>query len=320
MRLLGTFAPQAADRFAQGLRTRGLATSLRAEADGTVGIWIHNEDQLDSARSELEAFERDPHSPRFDPPPPASVPAKEPDSAPQERPQGLWQVWRRLPVTATLIAVSVIASLLDWEGDRIIGHDIGEKTRQAFTIASYREIQIGGRPAVTWDELGDIASGQVWRLVTPILLHGDVLHLLFNMGGLWLLGGAVESVRGSWRMALLVLISAIASNLAEYFFDFGFDFNTEDGLDLSRIGLDPNPLFLGMSGVVFALFGFVWIRSRLVPRSGFLMPRDMVVWMLIWLLICTSGLVGPIANVAHGVGLLTGMIIGAAPRLWMKRS
>jgi GlpG protein len=68
------------------------------------------------------------------------------------------------------------------------------------------------------------------------------------------------------------------------------------------------------------LFGFVWIRSRLVPRSGFLMPRDMVVWMLIWLLVCTSGLIGPIANVAHGVGLLVGMICGAAPRLWMKRS
>jgi GlpG protein len=296
-----------------------VANSLRPEADGTVGIWIHNEDQLDSARSELDAFEQNPGSARFDPPSAPPVPTNEPDAAGRRPPQrGIWQNWRRLPVTGTLVAVSVISSLLDWGGDRVLGHNLGTKTRQAFAIASYREIQIGGRPGITWNELDDVKSGQVWRLVTPIFLHGGPIHLLFNMSALWLLGGAVETVRGRWRMAFLVLASAIASNLAEYYYDFGFDFSTE-GVDLSKIGYHPNPMFLGMSGVVFALFGFVWIRSRLVPRSGFLMPRDMVVWMLIWLLVCTSGLIGPIANVAHGVGLLVGMICGAAPRLWMKR-
>lgn len=320
MRLLGTLAPQAAQRFAHALRTRGVATSLRPEADGTVGIWIHNEDQLITARDELDAFERNPASARFDPPPPPLVPDNEPNSAPRQRPwEGFLRAWRRLPVTSTLIAVSVISSLLAWGGDQWPGHDIGSRTRQAFSIASYSEIQVGGRPAITWNELDEISSGQVWRLVTPVFLHGGLLHLLFNMSWMWLLGGAVETVRGPWRMALLALVGAIASNLAEYYFDFGFDFST-NGLDLSGIGYDPNPLFLGMSGVITTLFGFVWMRSRLLPRSGFLMPRDTVVWMLIWLLICTSGLVGPIANVAHGVGLLVGMIFGAAPRLWTKRA
>ena len=73
-----------------------------------------------------------------------------------------------------------------------------------------------------------------------------------------------------------------------------------------------------MSGVVFGLFGLIWMRARFVPGSRFLMPRDLVVWMLIWLLACTAGLVGNIANVAHAAGLLTGMAIGIAPRLWQR--
>jgi GlpG protein len=313
MRQLGTLAPQAAERFANALQARGVANSLRPEADGTVGIWIHNEDQLDSARSELDAFEQNPGSARFDPPSAPPVPTNEPDAAGRQPPQrGIWQNWRRLPVTGTLVAVSVIASLASWSGG-----DFGGKLEGALLIAP---AFVQGEKASWIPGLGlsAIASGQVWRLVTPIFLHGGPIHLLFNMSALWLLGGAVETVRGRWRMAFLVLASAIASNLAEYYYDFGFDFSTE-GVDLSKMGYHPNPMFLGMSGVVFALFGFVWIRSRLVPRSGFLMPRDMVVWMLIWLLVCTSGLIGPIANVAHGVGLLVGMICGAAPRLWMKR-
>src|SRR5690606_15962661 len=99
-----------------------------------------------------------------------------------------------------------------------------------------------------------------------------------------------------------------SSNLAEYWFDFGFNFSTANGFE-SQIGYRPDPFFLGMSGVVFGLFGFVWMRSRFVPRSQFLMPRDLVVWMLGWLVICTTGFVGPIANVAHGVGLLVGMAV-----------
>ena len=75
------------------------------------------------------------------------------------------------------------------------------------------------------------------------------------------------------------------------------------------------PRFGGLSGVALGLFGFVWVRSRLVPGSGFVMPRDGVVWMLIYLLACTSGLLGPIANAAHAAGLAFGAALGAAPRL-----
>ncbi|MDQ3333148.1 MAG: rhomboid family intramembrane serine protease, partial [Planctomycetota bacterium] len=211
----------------------------------------------------------------------------------------------------------VVVCLALWFGNEWPGNEFGARTRQAMSIASYQIVAVQGLPRPEWDGLNDIRSGQIWRLVTPIFPHaGPVsLHLPLNMAWLWLLGGAVETVRGSWRLAMLVLVSAIASNLAEYYFDFGFGFDLANGLK-SDVGLNPNPLFLGMSGVVTALFGFIWMRARLIPRSGFMMPRDMVVWMLIFLLACVAGMFGPIANVAHGVGLLTGMLLGAAPRLW----
>lgn len=316
MRRLGTLAPPAAQRFAAALRSRGIGTDLRPEPDGSSSIWVNDEDQLPAAREVLTAFEADPNARRFDPPPASETDIGHPKS---EQPAGARRgesAWRRAPVTLMLIGTSVIVSLVTLTGDFWPGRgDFGSRAAQDLYISSHKPVLINGRPGIQWDDLNEIKSGQIWRLVTPIFMHGGPLHLLFNMAWLWLLGGAVEAVRGSWRLAALVLISAVASNLAEYYFNFGFDIK---GGITSDIGFHPDPMFLGMSGVVFALFGFVWIRSRLVPRSGFLMPRDMVVWMLIWLLVCTSGLAGPIANVAHGVGLLVGMVLGGVPRLWRK--
>jgi GlpG protein len=119
---------------------------------------------------------------------------------------------------------------------------------------------------------------------------------------MWLrdLGGVIEARRGRWRYLALVLLIAGISNAAQ--------------------GIMKGPNFGGMSGVVFGLFGYVWMQSRYVPTSGFFMPQNIVILMLIWMAVCYSGIVGPIANTAHTVGLLTGMIIGYAPKLWRDLS
>jgi GlpG protein len=145
-----------------------------------------------------------------------------------------------------------------------------------------------------------ILEGQIWRLITPIFMHGDPFHLFFNM--LWLrdLGSVIEARRGRWKFLALVLGTAVLSNVAQAF-----------------VGV----YFLGMSGVVFGLFGYVWMQSRYVPSSGFYMPPNVVMLMLIWMALCYTGAVGAIANAAHTVGLVTGMMVGYAPKVWqdMKR-
>ena len=190
------------------------------------------------------------------------------------------------PVTFAMIAVSVIVAITTRLGDQ------HEPVQNALAIASYR---IEGH-TIYWKRLDDVTNGQVWRLVTPIFLHFGILHILFNM--LWLrdLGSAVEFRRRSLRFVLIVLSIAVASNVAQY--------------------LQSGPHFGGMSGVVFGLFGYVWMKSRYDPGSGFFLHPNTVFLMIAWFFVCMTGMVGAIANMAHGVGLVGGVVLGYAPILW----
>ena len=64
-----------------------------------------------------------------------------------------------------------------------------------------------------------ILHGEVWRLVTPIFMHGNILHIFFNMWWLSAFGTMIEVRRGTLRLAGLVLIAAIISNIGQHFYD-----------------------------------------------------------------------------------------------------
>ncbi|MRX28004.1 rhomboid family intramembrane serine protease [Kangiella sp. HZ709] len=175
-------------------------------------------------------------------------------------------------VTIALVAISVIVSLLTWWG-----------TNQ-HTYWVYFDWQL-------------ITQGQIWRLVSPIFLHfmiaGLPIHLLFNMMWLWDLGGSIEKAKGANYLLAVVLITGVGSNLAQYFssslFGNGFSF------------------FGGMSGVVYGLLGFIFVRRRFDPFFPLRLNDAIMNFMLIWLVLGFTGLVGSVANAAH----LSGLIIGA---------
>ncbi|HKX12661.1 MAG TPA: rhomboid family intramembrane serine protease, partial [bacterium] len=195
--------------------------------------------------------------------------------------------WHRLdatlsPVTAALIGLSIALTLLSYA-------DRSGRWIDYFYISNY---QIVG-PYLQWQSgLPEVLDGQVWRLVTPIFLHSGLLHILFNM--LWLkdLGTILERKLGSLHFLILVLVFAILSNLGQYFFS--------------------GPNFGGMSGVVYGLLGYTWIRGRIDPASGLSLNQSVVTMMIFWFFLCLTGLMGPIANWAHGVGLVAGMVWGFA--------
>jgi GlpG protein len=139
------------------------------------------------------------------------------------------------------------------------------------------------------DFLAEIKRGQFWRLVTPALLHMSFLHLLFNLSLFSDLGNLIENHFGRNFYLWFFILSAAVSNLLQYFVN--------------------GPMFGGMSGVLYSMFGFIWIYKKLNSDFDFSLPKRDVWMMILWYFFCLSGLFGPIANTAHGIGLVVGMIV-----------
>jgi rhomboid protease GluP len=63
-----------------------------------------------------------------------------------------------------------------------------------------------------------IIQGHFWRLITPVLLHGSILHLGFNMYALFILGPMLERHYGHWPFLGLYLVSGFAGNVMSFLF------------------------------------------------------------------------------------------------------
>lgn len=137
----------------------------------------------------------------------------------------------------------------------------------------------------------EVRHGEVWRLLTPAFIHFSVAHIGFNMLNLIGLGNVLERRLNSWNYLLLVASLAVFSNLAQYFINGSYAFG-------------------GMSGVVYGLIGYIWLRGKYDLTFGLAIPQQMIVIALVWFFACLTGVLGPIANGAHGAGLLLGAIWG----------
>lgn len=133
---------------------------------------------------------------------------------------------------------------------------------------------------------------QSWRFITPAFLHFSMLHIIFNLLWWWQLAGLIERHQGKQRLLLLFLFSAIASNLAQFFL--------------------VGPYFGGLSGVVYGLVGYCWLVGLLDKKSQVNLPNTMFVFLLGWLVLGFVDLLpANVANYAHLVGLLAGLILAA---------
>ena len=63
-----------------------------------------------------------------------------------------------------------------------------------------------------------IFEGELWRLFTPMILHGSILHIVFNMYALHILGPRLERYYGHWRFLALYLISGFGGNVFSMMF------------------------------------------------------------------------------------------------------
>jgi rhomboid protease GluP len=63
-----------------------------------------------------------------------------------------------------------------------------------------------------------IVKGQLWRLITPVFLHGSIMHVAFNMYALFVLGPGLERHYGHSRFLALYLLSGFAGNVISFWF------------------------------------------------------------------------------------------------------
>lgn len=116
-------------------------------------------------------------------------------------------------------------------------------------------------PETPWFE--KIQQGEIWRLFSPIFLHGDIFHLLFNMAWLYILGRQLELNLSPSRYLLFVFISAALTNTAQY--------------------LVSGPNFIGFSGVICAMLSFIWMRQIDAPWEGYQLQRSTFNFMMLFI-------------------------------------
>jgi len=279
--------PSLAQRFGDFLYLQGIANEVQAEEDGSCWLWVHSDDDIPRAQKLLYEFLSKPHDPQYLVATPRASFKRFEDRQQlgasriiDARTQLFGRSSRMGPVTITLIALCVVVALVS---------QLGRNT-EAISFLFMTDYQISGLYLEWYKGLPEIMQGQVWRLITPIFIHFGFLHLLFNM--LWLkdLGGMLEQHESAWLLLLQVCLIGIFSNLAQY--------------------LWSGPSFGGMSGVVYGLLGYVWIRGKLDPYAKLILNPSVVTMMIFWFFLCLTGLMGPVANAAHAAGLGMGMLWG----------
>ncbi|MFO8141796.1 MAG: rhomboid family intramembrane serine protease [Marinobacter sp.] len=210
-------------------------------------------------------------------------------------PSGRWQpVPKHAPFVVALIAIALVMVWFTSMGQNSVA--------AAMMVVDPRSL-----PWSTFDSLGGrldalsatLASGQIWRLITPDFLHFSWTHLLFNSVMLWFLGSQIEWIDGRGRLVTLFLVTSLASNGLQY--------------------LVSGPLFGGLSGVVYGILGYCWLSQRRRPRFQF--PPALVTFALVWMVIGFTPIpemigVGRMANEAHLGGFIAGVVLAAvmAPR------
>src|SRR5262245_29083473 len=287
MRAIGHLPSEAsATIFSDYLYVQGIVNEVDKEAEGW-SIWIHSEDEISRAKEILAHYLSSPDDPKYRKKA-AQAPARRAREASeeqvaQERVLDRTEVFRAsMPYGAGALTLVLITLC-------VMVHVLKEAGYEGRVLGELGMIRV-------WDEapaargLPEISQGEFWRLFTPVIIHGDWLHLAFNMFCLFSLGSLIEARQSSGKLGLLVVVLAVGSNLVQYWYQ--------------------GPRFYGMSGVVYGLLGFVWIKSKMDPSSGLFIHPTTLAMMLIWFVLCLSPVLPHVANGAHAGGLGLGMLWG----------
>ncbi|MGV6988027.1 rhomboid family intramembrane serine protease [Testudinibacter sp. P80/BLE/0925] len=135
---------------------------------------------------------------------------------------------------------------------------------------------------------------QLWRFVSHALVHLSFSHILFNLTYWLVFGAMIERKNGSGKLFMLFFAAAVISGSVQNAFS--------------------GAAFFGLSGVVFAVLGYVYLLSRLDPQQRYRLPSGFIYLLLIGVLF---GFVSPLVDIAVGnAAHISGLMVGLALAWW----
>ncbi len=310
MRCLGQInGRSSAESFVAYLLTQDVSTHIEALEGAQNGsgdrweLWVRDEDKLELAQQELSHFLSNPRDEKYAN---ALTKAKdilaEKDKRRQQVAKNIKRVDMRRtaglsggrlpPLTLTLLILAILVGLVSSFGSPT--NEWGVSVIQELSFVSPADyISSNNDPAAS------IKRGELWRIITPIFLHGNILHLAMNMFILISFGRIVERLVGTPKFALFVLLLSIGPNLLQ---------------GLSPAWMHGSPHFVGISGVLYGFFGYIWVRSAINPHLGVSIPFPFVIILVGMIVVGLSGAVPnwPFAELCHLGGLVIGCAIGFA--------
>ena len=195
----------------------------------------------------------------------------------------------QLPVTISLVAMS---SLVFFSTSPLFSN--GDPSRLSQWLIGI--LRFSNYQAPLW--FLEIRSGEIWRIFSPMFLHVDGLHFAFNMLWLWTLGARIENLETSRRLLAIVLLSAAIAHTGFYCL--------------------AGPSFGGMSGVIYALFGYAWYLHAVEGRTDFEVDDRELSWILgsyiVFLALTAFGYLR-VANSIHALGAVVGILFA-----WLSSS
>lgn len=276
MRLIGDFKDKKlAQRFIDYLNGQGLDSQLR-QHDQHYEAWVLDDAHLDAAKQLYTDFLAAPTDSKF------KTGYRDRVQRQRERDRALKKHYRHYfkrpsgnQLTISLVLICVAIYLLSL-------------TTLRNAIFYNLMISLPGYSVTS------VWASQPWRLLTPMLLHFSIWHILFNMFWLYDLGSLIEKKEGKLFYVVLIVVASLVSGLLQFAIE--------------------GPRFGGMSGVVYALFAYIWISSKYNLRSGYYMSNQIVLWMVGWFVLCFTGYLGPVANYGHLGGLVAGALVA-----WLRK-
>jgi GlpG protein len=297
MRHIGSVPNEAqARQLGDFLHSRGIRNELEAERDNTWSVWIRDEDHVPEAQAILARFKADPNGTEFQNAAEAAAKARRAEAEDLEKYRQRVRSRRSIFPKFGNHGIGLLTFIL-----MVVCGYVAVYSRLGDNHEWLRNWLITDPENFNGRDLSEVARGEFWRLFTPIFIHFGIVHLVFNMLWFYQLGSMIEARKGSLLLFAFIAVSALLSNVAEYFHHH-------------------YPIFGGMSGVVYALAGYVWIQGKYNRASGLYLDPQSVTTLLIWLVVCYTGILGHIANTAHLVGLLTGMLWGRIAAYFAMRN